>query len=178
MKQHCLLRVSISHHLFKIQQSIAGKSCSCSCCVLLYILSSFSDQPQSAFLCFLFVFLFPMFYLFLLLPLFVLIVFLSLVCVDKTLKLDWLKTFLNKTLKGRYHKTVTLVTLILVEWAARHLWPSKAGARNTNWRGRLSTVDLLVLTSLDQLLLILQTFFLFYKTSYLIEEVNHTEPSP
>ncbi len=31
----------------------------------------------------------------------------------------------------------------------------------TNWRGRLSTVDLLALTSLDQLLLKLKTFFTF-----------------
>jgi hypothetical protein len=45
-------------------------------------------------------------------------------------------------------------------------------ARESLLRGRLSTVDLLVLTSLDQ-------FFdlLFYKTSYLNEEVNCTEPS-
>jgi hypothetical protein len=46
-------------------------------------------------------------------------------------------------------------------------------------KGRLSTVDLLVLTSLDQLLLIVQTHYLhFYKTSYPNEEVNCTEPSP
>jgi hypothetical protein len=38
-------------------------------------------------------------------------------------------------------------------------------------------VDLLVLTSLDQLLLILQRLYAFYKTSYL-NEVNRTEPSP
>ncbi len=43
-------------------------------------------------------------------------------------------------------------------------------------RGRLSTVDLLVLTCLDQLLFILK--ILFNKTSYLYEEVNRTEPSP
>ncbi len=40
-------------------------------------------------------------------------------------------------------------------------------------KGRLSTFDLLVLTSLDQLLLTLQTL---HKTSYLNEEVNCTEP--
>jgi hypothetical protein len=39
--------------------------------------------------------------------------------------------------------------------------------------GRLSTVDLLVLTSLDQLLYYLP----FYKTNNLNEEVNCTEPS-
>jgi hypothetical protein len=45
--------------------------------------------------------------------------------------------------------------------------------------GRLSTVDLLVLTSLDQLLFILKIVFtFFYKTSYLNEEVNGIEPSP
>jgi hypothetical protein len=32
-------------------------------------------------------------------------------------------------------------------------------------RGRISTIDLLVLTSLDQLLFILKIFFLVYKTS-------------
>jgi hypothetical protein len=48
------------------------------------------------------------------------------------------------------------------------------------WRGRLSTVDLLVLTSLGQLLLHWKYYkrFLFKKTSYLNEEYNCTEPSP
>ncbi len=46
-------------------------------------------------------------------------------------------------------------------------------------KGRLSTVDLLVLTSLYQMLLIMQTLFTFFnKTSYLEEEVNCTESSP
>jgi hypothetical protein len=44
-------------------------------------------------------------------------------------------------------------------------------------RGRLSTIDLLVLTSLDQHFLILQEFLLFYKTTYLNVDVHHTEPS-
>ncbi len=45
--------------------------------------------------------------------------------------------------------------------------------------GPLSTTDLLLLTSLDQPLVILQTLFtFFYKTRYLNEEVNCTEPSP
>ncbi len=44
---------------------------------------------------------------------------------------------------------------------------------------RLSTVDLLEQTSLDQLLLIMQTLFTFdTKTTYLNEEVKCTEPSP
>jgi hypothetical protein len=44
------------------------------------------------------------------------------------------------------------------------------------WRGRLSTVDLLVLTSLDQLLLIMQTLLSFNKTSFLNEELHCTVP--
>ncbi len=47
------------------------------------------------------------------------------------------------------------------------------------WRGRLSAVDLLVLTSLDQLFIYIENIInLFYKTSYLNEEVNCTEPFP
>jgi len=49
---------------------------------------------------------------------------------------------------------------------------------NPNWRGMLSTIDLLALTSLYQLLLILKKLLTFKKTSYLNEEVNRTEPSP
>ncbi len=42
--------------------------------------------------------------------------------------------------------------------------------------GGLSTVDLLVLTSLDQLLFYVENIIcLFYKTIYLNEEVNHAE---
>jgi hypothetical protein len=40
----------------------------------------------------------------------------------------------------------------------------------------ISTVDFLVLTSSDLLLLMRIYFFRFNKTSYLIEEVNFTEP--
>jgi hypothetical protein len=50
-------------------------------------------------------------------------------------------------------------------------------AGNPYLRGRLNTVDLLVLTCLDQLILIIQILFTFYKTSYLDEEANGTEPS-
>ncbi len=39
-------------------------------------------------------------------------------------------------------------------------------------------VDLLVLNSLDQLLFMLKLYFLFHKTTYLIEEVNRAEPFP
>ncbi len=42
-------------------------------------------------------------------------------------------------------------------------------------KGRLSTVDLLLLASLDHLLLIFQTLFTFYNTSYLNMGVNSTE---
>jgi len=46
-------------------------------------------------------------------------------------------------------------------------------------RGRISTLDLLVLTCLDQLLLIMKIlFFSFYKTNYLNEEVNCTYLPP
>jgi hypothetical protein len=46
------------------------------------------------------------------------------------------------------------------------------------YRGRISTVDLLVLTYLDQLLLILKVYiYFFYKTSNINEEVDCTEPS-
>ncbi len=45
--------------------------------------------------------------------------------------------------------------------------------------GRLSTDDLLVLTSLDVLIFILKiSVTFFYKTNYLEEEVNRTELSP
>jgi hypothetical protein len=45
-------------------------------------------------------------------------------------------------------------------------------------QGRLSIVDLLVLTSFYQVILTTQMLFTFYKTSYLNKEVNRTEPSP
>jgi hypothetical protein len=45
--------------------------------------------------------------------------------------------------------------------------------------GSVFTVNLLVLASLDQLVFILKFLItFFYKTSYLNEEVNCTEPSP
>ncbi len=44
--------------------------------------------------------------------------------------------------------------------------------------GRLSTIDLLVLTDLDKLPLILQTLFVFFTKRYLYEEVNCTAPTP
>jgi hypothetical protein len=42
----------------------------------------------------------------------------------------------------------------------------------------LSKDDLLELTSLDKMLLIMQKIFDFSQKSYLIEEVDHNEPSP
>ncbi len=47
---------------------------------------------------------------------------------------------------------------------------------NTYWSGRISTVDLLVLTSSDQLILIHKNSF--HKTSFLNEVVNCTDLSP
>ncbi len=51
------------------------------------------------------------------------------------------------------------------------LWPG-----NPSLRGRLSTVDLLVITSLDQLLLIMQTLCTLVRNKPPNEEVNRTEP--
>ncbi len=45
--------------------------------------------------------------------------------------------------------------------------------RNPCWWGRLSTDDLIVLTSLDKLLWYWKHYLLFYSTSYLNEEVVH-----
>jgi hypothetical protein len=52
---------------------------------------------------------------------------------------------------------------------------ANSGAGNPYTRGRLSTVDLLTLTGLDQLQTLL-TFF--YKTSYPNEEVNVRKAIP
>ncbi len=50
---------------------------------------------------------------------------------------------------------------------------------NHYWSGRICAIYLLVLTSSDQLLLIMKmSISLFYKTSYFIEEVNCIEPTP
>jgi hypothetical protein len=66
-------------------------------------------------------------------------------------------------------------SLILTGKAGQVL-PPKPG--KSYRRGRISTVDLLVLTNLGQLLLIIQTFFTFYETNCLNDEVNCAEPSP
>ncbi len=53
------------------------------------------------------------------------------------------------------------------------------GAGKPYWKGRISTVDLLLLTSSDRLLTILNLYFsIFYRTTFLNKEVNRTEPSP
>ncbi len=54
---------------------------------------------------------------------------------------------------------------------------SKARARNPYGRGWLSTAYLLALTSSDQLFFNENIIYFFYKTSFLNEEVNRTEPS-
>jgi hypothetical protein len=52
-------------------------------------------------------------------------------------------------------------------------------SRNPCWRGRLSTVDLLVLTLFKSVAFeITKIIYFFTKTSYYIEEVNCTEPFP
>jgi len=50
-------------------------------------------------------------------------------------------------------------------------------AGNPHCKGRLGTIDLLVLTSLNKLL-VLKTLISIYKTGDLNEEVNRTEPFP
>jgi len=52
-----------------------------------------------------------------------------------------------------------------------------AGAGNSYRKGWFSTVDLLVLTSLDKHLLLI-TYLTFLRSKYLNEEDNGTEPSP
>jgi hypothetical protein len=73
-----------------------------------------------------------------------------------------------------YCKIGKIVYPCQVFWSSLIFW-----AGNPYWRGGLSTVDLLVLTSSEKLLFILNLyFFLFYETSYLNKEVNRTEPCP
>jgi hypothetical protein len=56
-------------------------------------------------------------------------------------------------------------------------WDLTSPSGKSYRRGRLSTVDLLVITSLDELLVIMQTLFTFKKTRYLTVEANRTENS-
>jgi hypothetical protein len=63
-------------------------------------------------------------------------------------------------------------------WLDQEWYSSMPCPGNPYCMGRISTVNLLALTSSDQLLFILKiSFFLFYKTSYHKEEVNCLEPS-
>jgi hypothetical protein len=55
---------------------------------------------------------------------------------------------------------------------------NKGKPKNTYLSGRLSTFGLLILTSLAQLLLIMQALFALSKTSYPNKEFKCTEPSP
>jgi hypothetical protein len=48
---------------------------------------------------------------------------------------------------------------------------------NPHWWGRLNTVDLIVLTSLDRLIFILKILFTFLKTRHLNEGVSCTKPT-
>ncbi len=74
--------------------------------------------------------------------------------------------------------TGDLIILLVYGLGCKHclclFWMVKQG--NPHWRGRFSTVDLPVVTSLDQWLMIIQTLSTFYKTSCLNEEVNCTKP--
>jgi len=84
-------------------------------------------------------------------------------------------------MSGKQNRIVCVIYIILA-----HFWIVQIGQWNlqrkepgkSNWKGRLSTVDLLARTSLDQLLWILIVLFIYFKTSFLNEEVNCTEPSP
>jgi hypothetical protein len=59
-----------------------------------------------------------------------------------------------------------------------HKWPFRLDQRSLTEGGRLNTVDLLVLTSLDYLLLVLKILFIFDTTSDLNEEVFHSTSIP
>jgi hypothetical protein len=60
-------------------------------------------------------------------------------------------------------------------YTCKFIYELSKNARNPYCILMLGTVDLLVIISLDQLLLILQTLFtFFYKTIYLDGEVNST----
>jgi hypothetical protein len=63
------------------------------------------------------------------------------------------------------------------EWSQRTL-ASRICLNIPYRRGKLWMVDLLVLISSDQRLLYNRNYVSFYKTGYLIKEVNCTEPSP
>ncbi len=66
----------------------------------------------------------------------------------------------------------TVISMVL-----RTILVLKYGPGNPYGRGRLSTVDLLLLTGLDRLLFLVKMVYLHYKTSYFNEEVTCTEPS-
>ncbi len=73
---------------------------------------------------------------------------------------------------------ITLANGFSLKYLTRQERLARDERRKSYWRGRLPTVNLLVLTSLNQLLFIIKILFTFHKTSYLNEEVNFTEPSP
>jgi len=85
-----------------------------------------------------------------------------------TLSLKWTENLLTCSYK-----------LSLKSWsAAIQVLSVNVHPGKSYWRGKLSTVDLLVLTCEDQLLFIANIIFIFKKTCYLNEEVKCTEPSP
>jgi hypothetical protein len=66
--------------------------------------------------------------------------------------------------------------ILLLPWKGGREQVGFAKPGNPNWRGRICTVELLVITSWDQLLLV-QKLCYFYKTTFPKEEVYWSEPS-
>ncbi len=91
---------------------------------------------------------------------------------NKNKNCQWSYNWFQTSLTGG-QRTVILPPLV---FPGRSI---KALSRKSHWRGRLSTVELLVLTNLDHLLFMLKKLFtFFYKTSSLIKEVNGTLKLP
>jgi len=59
------------------------------------------------------------------------------------------------------------VLVVVVQWVIEHVFDRKTSPGNPYGTGRISTVDLLVLTSLGKLHLILQTLFTFLQNKLL-----------
>ncbi len=55
--------------------------------------------------------------------------------------------------------------------------PAMIQSREYLLKGKAHMINLLVLTRSEQLVLAQKIYFIFYKTSYLSEELNRTEPS-
>jgi len=78
--------------------------------------------------------------------------------------------------KGESWKYQYRSHLVCGSGCLRSSWRVQTG--KTNWRGRFSTFDLLVLTSLGSAAFEIEnSIYFFYQTSYPNEEVNCSEPS-